>query len=137
MTHWARQYIGLPWAAGESGPSRFNCWGLVRYVYRTHFGIELPVVAIAEDGETCIDNVFNIKKAARAAGSRPLKDAVAKPQESDIVLMYGAGTIHCGLVVQMQRGIRVLHAVRGAGVIAEPWAQATAGLSTEIWRRTP
>lgn len=34
--------IGLPWVSGARGPCSFDCWGLVYFVYREYFGIELP-----------------------------------------------------------------------------------------------
>lgn len=40
--HWAHLYIGKPWESGGRGPDRFDCWGLLWWVKRTHFGIEVP-----------------------------------------------------------------------------------------------
>ncbi len=37
----AQALIGRPYAAGESGPDRFDCSGLVQYVY-AHAGLALP-----------------------------------------------------------------------------------------------
>lgn len=38
---YARQQLGKPYEWGAEGPSRFDCSGLVQYVYR-HFGIGTP-----------------------------------------------------------------------------------------------
>ena len=37
--------VGKPYKIGGRGPNAFDCWGLVRYVYKELLNIELPVYA--------------------------------------------------------------------------------------------
>ena len=40
---WIDKYIGLPWVQGGREFPSFDCWGLVRDVYRSQLNINLPV----------------------------------------------------------------------------------------------
>ena len=54
MQHWAEKYIGKPWVNGE-----YDCWGLVRDVYKNELGVELsPIVTDATNITNAIA-VFN------------------------------------------------------------------------------
>ena len=44
--HWAEDLIGCPWVAGGRGPDAFDCWGLVRWCWGRHFGIEVPEIPV-------------------------------------------------------------------------------------------
>lgn len=136
MNHWARQYIGRPWAPDADGPDRFSCWGLVRHVFRTRHAIEFPHVAVAELDDKTLDNVAAIKQAARASGMRPLSQRQQlQPIDEDIILMRSLLKLHCGLVVAANGRIGVLHSAHAVGVAWEPWRDAVAGMSYELWRR--
>lgn len=40
---WPEFYLGIPWKVGGRNPDQgLDCWGLLRYVYKLQFGIELP-----------------------------------------------------------------------------------------------
>lgn len=41
---YAREQIGDPYVFGATGPNRFDCSGLVEYVYK-HFGVKTPRIA--------------------------------------------------------------------------------------------
>jgi cell wall-associated NlpC family hydrolase len=41
-THWAHGYIGRRWVSGARGPDTFDCWGLLWYVKRKHYGQDVP-----------------------------------------------------------------------------------------------
>lgn len=94
----------------------------------------MPAIRVHGD-EPDMRNVAAIKAAARTSGMRP-ESAGARPQHMDIVVMSGPGTLHVGVVVVLGRQVRVLHASHAAGVVCEPWRDATAGLSIELWRRS-
>lgn len=42
MSHWCEVYLGIPWrTSGRDVSSGLDCWGLLRYVYRHQFNIQL------------------------------------------------------------------------------------------------
>lgn len=130
--HWARKYVGKPWAADGNGPARFSCWGLVRCVFLTRHGVQFPAVAVGSD-QPSPENVTAIKQAARASGMRPLPASAAA--DGDIVLMRSLGRLHCGYVIEDMGRAKVLHSSHERGVVCEPWADATEGMEVELWRR--
>ncbi len=134
--HWARDLIGEPY-------ERFSCWGLVRHVFLTQYGIAMPEVEVANDITLkTLDNVRAIMNAAHLSGWRPMHAADAVPHDRDIVVMRSTVRIHVGVVIKIGGSrpladrLRVLHSNHGAGVVCEPWADATAGMMPEIWRRS-
>lgn len=135
MSHWAERYIGKEWAADGEGPEEFSCWGLVRAVFRAHYGVEFPQVVVgpALDPET-LRNVAVIKQAARVSGMKPSR-APLPPEDGDIVLMSNVVQLHCGIVVQANGTAGVLHSASRIGVVFQPWRDAVAGMNVELWRR--
>lgn len=106
MTHWATDYIGLPWVAQEH-----DCWAFFRKVQREQFGIEVPAFdADALDRMAC----------ARAVAGNPERNKwtrVETPQEGDAVLMARAKyPSHVGIWIAADGG-GVLHCMQGAGVV--------------------
>lgn len=57
------------------------------------------------------------------------------PQDGDIVIMRSLVRLHCGLVVRLNGGLRVLHAAHDRGVVVEHWRDAVEGMTWELWRR--
>ena len=129
--HWAAELIGRPYKRGGDGPDAYDCWGMVRHVFRVHHGIEMPPVAVADDSA---DNVAAIKRAAVASGWRP---AEGEPQADDIVLMRGIDGRHVGVMVAADGALGLLHAVDGAGVCFQALRDvAASGFSSfEAWQR--
>ena len=41
--HWTAEYLGKPWRNGAAGPDAFDCYGLVRAVYRDRYGVEYEI----------------------------------------------------------------------------------------------
>lgn len=70
--HWSASYVGRPYDR-----QAFNCWTLVRDVYRDHAGIDLFDFQTLDDAATAREMVRNAK----------LWTAVEVPQEFDVVLM--------------------------------------------------
>lgn len=130
--HWAEPLIGMPYRRGAAGPEVFDCWGLVRYVFATRYGVEMPAVAVDDPSA---DNVRAIREASRRSGWRPC-DALL-PAEGDIVLMHGIDGPHVGVMVEADGALLMLHAVQGAGVCAQTLAQVRGcGFSDlQLWRR--
>lgn len=109
--HWANQYIGLPWENGGQGPEAFDCWALVRHVQHEHYGRELPIIDVDADDAEAVEAAF----AGHAERAR--WQLVSVPQDGDCVLTHrGAQVDHVGVYLDLDGG-RVLHAVRGSGVV--------------------
>lgn len=118
--HWATELIGVSYGAGACGPDAFDCWGLVRYVFRTVHGIDMPVVSVGRVGDESAENVAAIKRAAEVSGWRPSSDTA--PAEHDIVLMNSPTGRHVGVVVYANGALLLLHCSEGLGVCVQPLA---------------
>ena len=136
MNRWVGAYVGLPHARDPhgDGPEAFSCWGLVRHVFREVHGIVFAPVAVNETAPSSAANARAILSCARASAMRRVPDETP-PADCDIVIMRSLVRLHCGLVVHANGGLRVLHASHESGVVLEHWRDATAGMTTELWRR--
>lgn len=103
MSHWANDFVGLPWLAGGRTRAGIDCWGAVYLVYHSLLGINLP----SYDGSD----------PAALAGNASLFDAAAKEpwhivpmgneREFDVGLFrVGQHPCHVGIVT---RPARMLH----------------------------
>ena len=131
--HWATDLIGQPYQRGATGPDAFDCWGLVRHVFTTVHGINMPVVAV---DDASADNVHAIREAARVSGWRPCADD--EPAADDIVLMQGIEGPHVGVMVQANGALLLLHCLERVGVCAQPLTDLQRGgfHGFSFWRRT-
>jgi cell wall-associated NlpC family hydrolase len=104
----ARQQVGDPWRYGASGPSAFDCSGLVRYAYKK-----------AGDGAVIKAGTLRSARSLYLYFKRHGKASRHNPRIGDLVI-WGAGT-HVGIYVgdgkaisTLRNGVRVhgLSAVR-------------------------
>lgn len=118
---WAAKYIGLPWRSGASGPDAYDCWGLVRAVYRERLGIDLPAVDVdAHRAIACAHEFARNEERARWL-------RVDAPEPLDAALLgLGDRPIHVGVWT----GEGVLHAIEGSGVVH----QMLGSLAVHGWR---
>lgn len=131
MTHWAAQYIGLPYRQDGEGPARgaeggtpdreswsFNCWSLFRVVQARHYGRTVPVIA---DPGTAVGRARLFRRHPELRRWR----RVSRPRDGDGVKMTcaesplhvgvwldvdGGGVLHCreeGVTFQSPRLLRV------------------------------
>jgi len=110
MIHWASPYIGRPWQSGGQGPESYDCWGLVRAIYRSRYGLELPAVAVDAD------RPLAVRHAVAAGAAEKLWRAVTidELEEGDVVVMSQAlQPDHVGLWLDSGG---VLHCARHVGV---------------------
>lgn len=112
MTHWAFGLIGRPYVRGASGPDSFDCWGLVRHVFRERLNIEMPFVAVGHEG-----NLRAIRRAVAVSGWEPVRGR--SPKEWDIVTMRSPWGPHVGVMVAANGRLLILHAIQGIGVCAQ------------------
>ncbi len=114
MSHWANQYVGLPWENGAEGPDAYNCWGLVREVQRRRFGLDLPAVDVDAADLRAIMREFRDNAEHENWVELGHSD---QRQEGDVVLLaHARRPSHVGLWVDADGG-GVLHSVEGAGVV--------------------
>ena len=106
MSHWAANYIGEEWVAGEN-----DCWAFFRKIQQTHFGREVPPINVDTDSlRACVQTFVGHHE-------RGHWHEVRQPVEGDAVLMsQGRLPTHVGMWVEIDGG-GVLHSVKGAGVI--------------------
>jgi len=104
MSHWAEQYIGIPWQAGGRGPDAYDCWGLLLHVMRRHYGRSIQDCNVSE---------IEAGELRRLAGEWRPVDA---PRDGDGVKMGSAERLHVGVYVN-QNGGAVLHCAERYGVI--------------------
>jgi len=105
--HWASDYIGRPWSAADQ-----DCYAFVRTVFQDRYGLTIPPVPL---------DARRTLACAHAIDGYDLSDwrDVDRPREGDVVLMgHARRPHHVGLWVECD-GLRVLHSVSGAGVIAQ------------------
>lgn len=118
--HWAADYIGDEWRAGEH-----DCWGFVRRVQRERYGREVPPFDV---------DAFNCLACARAVRDNPERSnwqQVGEPQEGDAVLLaHAKHPSHVGIWIDADGG-GVLHCVEGDGVVF----QARKSLAACGWGR--
>ncbi|MEM5449849.1 NlpC/P60 family protein [Paraburkholderia guartelaensis] len=100
-------YINRPWVGGGRGPDSFDCWGLLAWVQREHFGIHLPERVTDPAG-------------MRAIYHDELESGrwriVPRPVHGCGVLLRSGDRPHVGVYLQIDGG-GVLHAMEGVGVI--------------------
>lgn len=104
----ARRQLGDRYSAGSTGPDRFDCSGLTRYVYRVAIGKDLPHQSRAQYGR--------VKRVSRAN---------ALP--GDLVFFFRSGAHHVGIYIG--RGHMIDAAGYGKGVRVSP-------ISGSWWSRT-
>jgi len=104
-------YLGLPWVNGGNGPACFDCWGLVREIYSSLYGMKLPLMGVDAD---------KLKDVCCAFMGSQEKDHwknVQKPEEGDLVIFrQGKYPSHVGVWIDEDGG-GVLHSARKCGVV--------------------
>lgn len=109
--HWAMDYLGKPWVNGAQGPDAFDCWGLVRYVQKLHYGRALSAIHVDAD------NVRAVVKEFTENNERSRWHGVDIPQDGDCLLLsQSKEPTHIGIWINVDGG-GLLHAVKGAGVV--------------------
>jgi cell wall-associated NlpC family hydrolase len=106
------QHLGKPWVCGSQGPQTFDCWGLLKTVYRESFGIELDPLEARR-----ADQVADCVRVAAGIVESPDWTETKEPREGDAVALSRRSAIHhVGIYL---KGRRVLHAVSSNGVIVQ------------------
>jgi len=130
IVHWAVKYIGLPYEPGGRGPDKYDCWGLVRHVYRNEFCMDLPdlpgIVFTSAKSQTRVIE----------AGIDQEWVSILKPFDGCGVAMGQKEYMHhVGVYIDADGG-KILHANSGSGVVANTPAQLRmVGFKTILYYR--
>ena len=106
--------IGKPYEPGGQGPEAFDCWGLVRFVYKHLFKRELKDFShiYSRDLKAC-SNEFE------AAAISPDWIQIDQPQHGCVVAMSRSKVLHhVGVWLDIDGGL-CLHALDGQSVVAQ------------------
>ncbi|MBF0417213.1 MAG: C40 family peptidase [Magnetococcales bacterium] len=114
IDHWVLDYLGRPWEPGKDGPCAYDCWGLVRAVFRERHGIFLPVIPADTD------SIRSIKNAVSEGMMMVSWERIEKHEDGAVLLMsHGRIPHHIGIAVEIGEKPMVLHSVEGCGVILQ------------------
>lgn len=112
MTDWWGAYVGRAFEDGGRGPVTFDCWGLVRAVYRDRLGLDLPL----HEGVRAADH-RSVAQAMQDSARRAEWAEVAEPRAFDVMLArrdpHSRWPGHVGVMID---GARVLHVWAGRNV---------------------
>ena len=102
--------IGRPWVANAQGPDSFDCWGLVRYWFRTQMCVELPQTPVdANDLKAVIEGLGALKS------NKHIWEEVPLGQSGQVIAMgKNARVSHVGVHIG---GGFVLHCSRESGTV--------------------
>lgn len=133
MNHWAEAYLGKPWESGASGPQAYDCYGVVRAVYRDRLDIGLPVVTV--DAQSA----RSVVRAVRDYDHTDWEEIEVPGRDFDVCEMTLAHSPHHVGVYLAIDGGGVLTALEGIGVVFQPLASlARHGWTiTNSYRRRP
>lgn len=109
--HWAFQYIGKPWVQGAVGPDSFDCWGLVCFVYKKHYDIELVYPAI---------DITNHRVVSRAMHEGTINWQRTEVPFDGCAVLLGTNKQfhHVGIYLDVDGGL-ILHCNQGVGTVAQ------------------
>lgn len=101
------KHLGKPWTP------EFDCWGLVRTVYREELGIDLPYTGVAPE---------SLFKSLRLIANHPIRDkfsVVDNPKHLDVAEFRSpdAFAYHIGIYVVTPDGKMILHNPKGGVVL--------------------
>ena len=106
MKHWAEKYIGKPWINGK-----YDCWGLVREVYKNELGVELsPIVT---DATNIKEVLCEFKK---STNYNKLQKTFNLLDKVIVVLTQNKYPCHVGIYADVDGG-GILHNLQGIGVV--------------------
>lgn len=104
--------IGLPFVDGGRGPNQYDCWGLVREVYR-RYGVNLPDYPISAMDAVKIGN----QMMQDAGNWLEVKQPLPLPCLVVMQLDCGSWANHVGVYIGNGQFI---HAYGATGVVIEP-----------------
>jgi cell wall-associated NlpC family hydrolase len=120
--HWAVPLIGKPFESQARGPGKFDCWGLLWWVYKTRFNLELPLFS-------CVPAYDTTLVSTTIDCERQTWERVEQPRDGDAVLMGRTKRYHhVGIWAEVDGGL-VVHAFRTQVVAQSLSAVRRCGIS--------
>lgn len=122
---WYNKYIGIPYKDNGRDTNGFDCWGLVRYIYKEQYDIDLPSFELEYVGASDRDTTTEL-----LATKREKWNKVEFPKEGDVVLFRILGLeSHVGIYLGNSKFI---HAKERHNVVIESldsisWRSRVAG----------
>lgn len=106
---WARKYIGIPYSnQGRDPVTGLDCWGLVRFVLNTEFGLLLPSFSSLYNDSENRDETAQIIEVEREI---IVNRQVLEPEAGDLAAITFCGRL-CHIGIYAGDGY-VLHITRG------------------------
>lgn len=103
---WANSYVGVPFLRHGRDPQGWDCWGVLFWCYRKHFGVRLPSYTVRYDTTKDAAHLAQVIS-GELMPWRELKGR-EKPVLGDVVLMRrGRHPSHVGLVIEPPRMLHV------------------------------
>lgn len=113
--HWAQSYLGKPWTVDGFGPTAFHCWGLVWYVYKKHYNVDVPKY-LEVTGDQMRAIVRTIKSQKNSTDWAKIPFAI----DGCLAGMSSHKSLHhVGVFLKVDGGM-ILHSCEGKGVVCQP-----------------
>ncbi len=130
MYPWAKKYVGLPFVSGGRDQTGVDCYGLVRLVLATEYGIKLPL--LLGDYTNALD-VAEAKKMFSKNIPVLLCEKIDKPEEKAVALIRMCGRL-CHVGLYAGEGF-IIHSRHKTGVVLERISAPTLAGCVEGWYR--
>lgn len=124
MEWWAK-YVGIPFVRRGTAGTGYDCWDLVREVYRAELEVELPAYGATLDGrprDFAADHLAQVAADWESCEEEPFALAL---------FHVPGGRLHVGLIV---RPGLMLHTKAGADTCVEPWARTLGNVLMGFYR---
>lgn len=120
MTHWSRDFVGLPWLRAGRSAAGVDCWGLLWLVY-----CDVLSIAVASYADETVDEPERAEIAEMIRGEEGrscwLPVPFGQEREFDMLVFRRAGIeSHIGIVVEPGR---MLHVLQGSESRAETFIE--------------
>ncbi len=129
---WVERYVGLPWIAYATGPTAYDCWGLVVYVAEKYYNL-----SFTRHLDTVTNDSRAIHKTIRKEIASGKWQQSETPRDGSVVLLSLSRKFHhIGIWIDVDGGM-LLHSFEGSGVCLSSLAQLKdAGFQRiEFWQK--
>ena len=118
---WVNLVLAKPWEAGARGPDTFDCYGLLWWVSKNFYGVDLPCLQGGEFTFSATPNFQEVKRLTDVFQTQLRQRTPLKaPVDGCAVGLsrIGGKVHHCGIWVDLDGGL-VIHAEEATHVRAQ------------------